>query len=948
VRYILGISAFSDDSAAALLGDGEILAAVEENRYSRKACDSRFPKRAVDACLAQAGIVPEQLEYVSFHEQPLAEMERLVETYLAYAPVGFSSFRQTLPLWLREKLHVPRLIRRGLGKHFRGKILFPAAHQSHAAAAFFPSPFETAGILIMDGAGEWSSTVVGHGKGHEVKLIEQIRFPHSLGLLCSAFAYYCGFDTTAGEDEFMALSTQGEPSYAQTIYDNLVDLKPDGSYYMDQSYFNYCQGLTMTSGKFHRLLGGPPRRPGSPLEQRHKELASSVQRVCEEVVLRSAHRVWERTGRPQNLVMAGRVALNAVANGRLLREGPFENLWIQPASGDAAGALGAALFGWHQILAKGRQPGSQDRQKGSLLGPAYSSAFVRESFAHVRAKYHEMASEDELLDHVATALADGKIVGWFQGRSEYGPRSLGARSILVDARNPHIEQKLGMTVNPREILRPLDACVLRENAHEWFGVRCGEESPYKLIVALVLKRSQTPSSAEDRGNRQHDPDRFHYAAAATSLVPAVTHADGTARIQTVDERSGRYYRLLRRFHARTGVPVIASTSFRLSWEPPVLTPMEAYHTFMQSGLDTLVVEDCVLHKVEQRLGLSPLGSRCRGRFPDPDSPWIDGRTGEPLCVTPTCLKNPVTGVCYPIEDGIPRLFVPTDDTEVNGHDVTETVKQFYETTPFPNYDSLDSPLALAEKARSGLFASLLNDQIAYDARVLEVGCGTGQLTNFLAMSHRSVLGVDMCLNSLRLGQGFKAEHSLDRATFAQMNLFRPFLRSGFFDVVISNGVLMVTADPRRALASIARLAKPGGFIVVGLYSSYSRKLHQARMALFHWTGITHRWLDPHFGRVSSRGKHDAWFQDQYCHPHETCHTLDEVLGWMEESSLVFVNSIPKPEVGPVLQPGEQLFEPKPVGSPVSRFLSQVADFGSGYREGGFFIVIAQRRSEARP
>jgi carbamoyltransferase len=942
---VLGISAYFHDSAAALLRDGEIVAAVQEERFSREKYDPRFPTRAIEYCLAEAGIKPEQVDYVAFYEQPLTKFERLVETYMSYAPAGFASFRQALPVWLQKKLHLPREIRRGLGKRYRGKILFPDHHQSHAASAFFASPYQEAAILTLDGVGEWSTTTLGRGRDNRIELFEQLRFPHSLGLLYSAFTYYCGFKVNSGEYKLMGLAPYGEPRYVALILDHLIDLRPDGSYRMNQSFFNYSQGLTMTSPRFHKLFGGPPRPPDSRLDQRHMDLAASIQNVCEEVVLKSARHAWEISGCPSNLVLAGGVALNCVANGRLLRDGPFENVWIQPAAGDAGGALGAALFVWHQLLGKPRQGLGQDRQKASLLGPAYSSERIRAELDQGGARYRYFTDEDELLDHVARAMADGKIVGWFHGRAEYGPRALGARSILADARNPRIQADLNLKIKFRESFRPFAPCVLREHVHEWFAMRPGEDSPYMLVVAPVLDRHRLPLSKGDEQTLRTDPDLARRVSVPRSTVPAITHVDYSARVQTVDERHGRFQRLMRRFYQTTDCPVIVNTSFNLSWEPIVLTPQEAYDTFMQSEMDILVLEDCVLDKAAQPLGLHVWAEAGGDARVHPDSPWADPLTGNPLVARPTCLNNPVSGVCYPIVEGIPRLFVPSDDSAAASQDVTELVKQFYEQTPFPNYEDLDNQRALIEKARAGRFARLLNEQIPYAARVVEVGCGTGQLTNFLSIAHRSVLGVDVCLNSLLLAQQFKKAHGLQRAEFAQMSLFRPGLRDGFFDVVISNGVLHHTSDCRGAFRRISRLLRPGGHLVVGLYSAYSRRLHYARRALFRWTGLTSRWLDPHFARARADGKREAWFQDQYCHPHETCHTLDEVLCWMEESSLDFVNSIPKPEVGEGLGPGGRLFDARPSGNPVGRFLSQLADLGSGYREGGFFIIIGRRRLE---
>jgi carbamoyltransferase len=941
---ILGISAFYHDSAAALVINGDIVAAAQEERFTRNKHDCGFPKQAIAYCLEEGGLAPEQLDYVAFYEKPIAKFERLLDTYLAYVPSGLRRFRMAMPIWLKEKLHIPRTIRRELGSLGRTRLVFLDHHESHAASAFFPSPFQQAAILTLDGVGEWSTTTLGTGVGNKIELTQHLRFPHSLGLLYAAFTYYCGFKVNSDEYKLMGLAPYGKPIYQAEILKHLIDLKPNGSFRLGMPYFDYCHGLTMTNRRFHDLFGGPPRTPGSALRQRHMDLAASVQAVTEEVLLRMARTLHQQTGM-KNVVLAGGVALNCVANGRLLRQGPFEAIWIQPAAGDAGGALGAALFVWHQLLENPRIVDGQDRQKGSYLGPRFSTDAIRRLLEEKGARYRHFRKEADLLEHTAQTLTEEKVVGWFQGRMEFGPRALGGRSILGDARSPKMQSTMNLKIKFRESFRPFAPCVLREHVHEWFAMRPGEDSPYMLLVAPVLEKHRQPLSKQDQENRDCDPDLVRRVNRVRSSVPAITHVDYSARVQTVDERHGRFHRLLKRFHEKTGCPILVNTSFNLSWEPIVATPEEAYHTFMQSEMDVLVLEDFVLHKAEQPVGLQPWAPANNGSIPHPTSPWADPLTGEPLIMTASSAHNPVTGVCYPVEEGLPRLLVPTTVSTANGQDVLDTVKQFYEKTPFPNYDHLDDRRVFFEKAGARLFARLLNEQIPYGARVLEVGCGTGQLTNFLAMAHRSVLGVDVCLNSLRLAHKFKSEQGLDGATFAQMNLFRPGLRDGFFDYVISNGVLHSTSDCRAAFLRISRLAKPGGYVIVGLYNAYSRQLHYARVLLYRWTGITSRWLDPHFGRVSADGKREAWFQDQYCHPRETCHTLDELLGWMDEAGLDFVNSIPKPRGGPVLTPDEDLFALRDAGTAFSRVLSQLADMGSGYREGGFFIVCGRRRGK---
>ncbi len=511
------------------------------------------------------------------------------------------------------------------------------------------------------------------------------------------------------------------------------------------------------------------------------DLAASIQRVTEDCVLQMGRHLHRRTGM-SNLVMAGGVALNCVANGRLLREGPFEQIWVQPSAGDAGGALGAALFVSHQLAGLPRRLTAPDAQQASYLGPDYSATAIEAVVRDHRAFGRRFDRECELIDAVSDRLAAGETVGWFHGRSEFGPRALGARSILGDARSPEMQATINRKIKFRESFRPFAPSVLRDHAYEWFAVRPAEDSAYMLTVAPVLESRRVPLSAKDAAALEADPDLLRRVNIPRSTVPAITHVDYSARLQTVDERHGRYYRLLTRFHEKTGCPILVNTSFNLSWEPIVQTPSEAYHTFMQFELDALVLEDVVLRKQDQPLGLELWSSA--GATAGPSSPWSDPLTSEPLVVTRASARNPHTGASYAVEEGIPRLFVPTDAEHLAGRDVTDIVKEFCEKTPFPNYDDVHTPRALMEKAQAGLFARLLNEQILYDAKVLEVGCRTGQMTNFLAAAHRTALGVDVCLNSLRLAEGFRDTHGFERAAFAQMNLFRPALKRDFFDFVI--------------------------------------------------------------------------------------------------------------------------------------------------------------------
>jgi len=591
---ILGISAFYHDSAAAVVVDGEIAAAAQEERFTRKKHDHGFPQNAIDYCLAEAGIQPEGLDFVGFYDKPLLKFERILETYLAYAPRGYRSFLRAMPLWLKQKLHLPREMSRGLKNGYRKRYIFARHHESHAASAFFPSPFEEAAILTLDGVGEWATAICGYGKGNHITVLQELRFPHSLGLLYSAFTYYCGFKVNSGEYKLMGLAPYGEPKYADLIREKMLDIKEDGSFRMDMSYFNYCAGLRMTSRKFHRLFGRAPRTPESPLAQFHMDIAASIQSVTEEIMLKASRHIHCQTGM-RNLCLAGGVALNCVGNGRILREGPFENVWIQPAAGDAGGALGVALFIWHQLLNKPRTVRSDDSQRGSLLGPRYSETEIRRFLEEIGAQYHEYSDDEGLCDHVADLIANEMVVGWFQGRMEFGPRALGSRSILGDARSPNMQSVMNLKVKFRESFRPFAPSVLEEAVDEFFAMRPGEQSPYMLLVAPVHKMKRHQLNGEQERMRG-----LGALQVRRSEVPAITHVDFSARVQTVDaRRHGRYYRLLRAFEQKTGCPLIVNTSFNVRGEPMVCSPRDAYRCFMATNMDALVLERFVLLKSEQ-------------------------------------------------------------------------------------------------------------------------------------------------------------------------------------------------------------------------------------------------------------------------------------------------------------------------------------------------------------
>lgn len=596
---ILGISAFYHDSAAALVEDGRIVAAAQEERFTRKKHDESFPSRAIAWCLEEAGTTLDEVDFVVFYEKPLVKFERLMETYLAYAPSGFASFRRAIPVWIKEKLFLKREILGGLKKlngkrPWKGTLVYTNHHESHAASAFFPSAFEEAAVVCVDGVGEWTTTSIYRGKGNRIEPVAEIRFPHSLGLLYSAFTYYTGFRVNSGEYKLMGLAPYGEPKYVDTILEHLVDLKEDGSFRLDMSYFNYCTGLTMTNRKFHDLFGEPPRPPESPISQFQMDIAASIQKVTERIMLGIVQHAHELTG-CSDLCLAGGVALNCVSNGKILREGPFENVWTQPAAGDAGGALGAALFAWYQLLEKPRDPVEIDRQGGTLLGPSFDDEEIASFLEEKGAAAERIDDEAELVARVADHIAGGNVVGWFQGRMEFGPRALGGRSILGDPRNLEMQKTMNLKIKFRESFRPFAPSVLREKAHEWFTVRENEDSPYMLLVAPVLEGKRSGDAAELAEAKGLDK-----LGVVRSEIQAVTHVDWSARVQTVDPvRNPRYHRLLRAFEEKTGCPILINTSFNVRGEPIVCRPEDAYFCFLATNMDVLVLGNHLLVKTEQ-------------------------------------------------------------------------------------------------------------------------------------------------------------------------------------------------------------------------------------------------------------------------------------------------------------------------------------------------------------
>ena len=594
---ILGISAFYHDSAAALVVNGEIIAAAQEERFTRIKHDHDFPLKAIEFCLRQADLKVINLDYVVFYDKPILKFDRILETYLAFAPLGFKSFSMAIPLWLKKKVNIRAEIKKML-PDLTAKIVFPEHHESHAASAFFPSPFDEAAILTIDGVGEWATASIGRGEGNKITLLKELQFPHSLGLLYSAFTYYAGFKVNSGEYKLMGLAPYGKPVYVDDIKKRIVDIKDDGSLWMDMTYFNYCQGLTMTSDRFHLLFGGPPRKSEAAITQKEMDMAASIQAVTEEVMSKMARHAKEMTN-SENLCLAGGVALNCVGNGKLLREGIFKNIWIQPAAGDAGGALGAALIAWFQLLGNKRSPSKQDSQKGSLLGPAFAPDEIKAFLDSQEADYEHVVDDKAFASKVASLIAQNKVIGWFSGRMEFGPRALGARSIIGDARSAEMQTTMNLKIKYRESFRPFAPCVLAEDVSEYFNLNV--ESPYMLLVAPVREDKRVPLTDELSKTMAEDPDLRKRVNVPRSTVPAITHIDYSARVQTVDAaRNGRLHEVMKEFKNQTGCPVIINTSFNIRGEPIVCTPADAYKCFLNTEMDVLILESYILLKEKQR------------------------------------------------------------------------------------------------------------------------------------------------------------------------------------------------------------------------------------------------------------------------------------------------------------------------------------------------------------
>jgi carbamoyltransferase len=935
---ILGISAFYHDAAAALIKDGEVIAAAQEERFTRVKFDPRFPSAAISFCLRQGGIAARDLDCVVFYEKPLPKFERILLSEMATFPKSWRVFREAMIAGFREKLWVKSLIQDKL-RLDADRILFVDHHVSHAASAMFCSPFSEAAVLTIDGVGEWTTTAWGRatadwgtGTPNAIHMTQEMRFPHSLGLLYSAFTAWLGFKVNSGEYKVMGMAPYGQPKYLDRL-EQLVRLYPDGSFALNLDYFSFHYSLTDSySRKFLRLFG-PAREPerefftrmtGDDFRGREKEadenqyyadVAASLQALTERIILKLAHSLHAQTGL-KNLVLAGGVALNSVANGRLMRETPFEQVYIQPNAGDAGGAVGAALWAWHVVYGKPRT----FVMKHAYWGESYDHTQLERFLNGAGVAYDRSDDEGALIDTLVTALDQQQVIGFFQGRFEWGPRGLGARSILADPRRASMKDLVNSKIKFRELFRPFAPAVPGEDADRYFDLgKASGQDPQRFMLMV------TPTRPE----READ-------------IPAVVH-EHTARLQTVHRGDHPvYYELIKRFGEMTGVPVLLNTSFNLRGEPMVASPADALKTFSNSEIDVLSLGPFVVRKraeVRKHVVTVPAVPR-KEAFDRLVCPSCHGRLAP---LNDTAVACTACHREFPLSDGIPLLYWPTDASEID--QISQTVKGFYEENPFPGYEDIDSADVLVAKARRGVFAQLLDDQIPAGASVLEVGCGTGQLSNFLGVRGRTVFGADLCLNSLGLANRFRRANLLGTVQFVQMNLFKPVFADESFDLVISNGVLHHTLDPYGGFQSISKLVRPGGHIVIGLYNRYGRVWTDFRRSLFRMTGNRFQFLDGYLGDPNVDGhKKRIWFADQYLHPHESKHSMDELLRWFDENGFEFMNAIPKPTPFGRMAAFESLFAPTPRGSSTDHTLSEIKLALTGGAEGGFFVMIGRRKA----
>ena len=913
---ILGISAFGRDRAAALIKDGAVVAAAREDRFTRESDEDGFPQRAIAWCLEEAGSSLAQLDLVAVAEKPMRRFERTLETAIAMAPCAFRRFAGALPTQLGRRLTMAREIDKALGLEGKRYIWIEQA-EAHAAAAWHATDGAEAAILVMDGDGEWATTALGHGRDGRLELHEEQRHPHSLGLAWQALASHLGFAPVGGVRKALDLARHGEPKLRAELERHFLRLVDDGSFALAFECIEERGGAITTSANFRQRFG-TARHPYDALVASHRDLAASLLALHVDVLLRTARRLHAKTGAAR-VVLSGSLAACEAANGRLVREGPFREVLVQPAATGGSLALGAALLVERQLL------GGARARVSPFLGPRASSTRAKATFAAGKAAVQPL-DPATLVRAAVEEIAAGRIVAWCQGRAELSAHSLGARCLVADPRSDSVRDRMELRVRFQQSFAPLRALVRRERVAECFDIPAGANLGWELASGLVEVRVKD-------GAR----------------LPAITSTDGMARVQAVDGASQpELAALLEAWERESGCAVLATEGFALGSGPLVADARDAWVTFMTGECDALAWDGSWLLKREQPCEREARRADPRGADPKnlDDDPALRELLRCPACGGAFEFSGVEAAACKGCgaqrmrEEGLWKMFQP--DAPYDG-DITQMVKSFYEAHPFPGYDESDTAQTMVEEARAGIYARQLGEQIPFNGRVLEVGCGTGQLSNYLGIAARTQFGADLCLNSLRLAEGFRSRQRLNHVRLVQMNLFKPCFAPESFDVVLCNGVLLTTSDPEGGFRSIARLVKPGGHIVIGSYNTWGRLGVDARRVFFRLTGGRMRWVDPYIRKVRmSPEKEDAWFHDQYLHPNETKQSMGEILGWFDRAGIEFVNAVPKTTPWEVYTEEEQLFSKAARGGKFERALVQLQMIKTGNQEGGFFIMIGRK------
>lgn len=899
---ILGISCFYHDSAIAYFNKNKIEFATQEERFSRKKNDSSFPCKSIIFLLKKFKLQINDFDAIVFYEKPLLKFERLLDTYLVNAPKGFSSFKKSMPLWAKDKIFQKTSIIKYLkeiDQRFSNekKIFFSQHHLSHAASTFYLSPFSEAAILTLDAVGEWTTTSLAHGKDTNINFLQDINFPHSLGLLYSAFTYFCGFKVNEGEYKLMGLAPYGNPKYKDIILQNLIDLKNDGSFKLNQDYFDYATGLEMTNKKFSKLFSIKVRDPDADeITTEHMDLASSIQAVLEEAIIKICLNLKKITG-SKNLCLAGGVALNCVANGKLDKLKIFEKIWIQPAAGDAGGALGAILsFIFNSDIFKSEinleYLKNQYESDFSCLGPEFSNEEIKRDLDEIGANYEFVNDTEELIDKTANLISEQQTIGWFQGKMEFGPRALGNRSILADPRDPEMQKKLNLKIKFRESFRPFAAAILKENLNEWFSTNT--ESPYMLLVDNIKNNKRFQIDEKISG--------FDKLKLRLSEVPAVTHVDYSSRIQTVDKNKNKiFYNLIKNFYKKTNVPILINTSFNVKDEPIVNTVKDAFNCFLLSDLDYLICGNFILSKKtnKKKNSLTPL------------------------------LNN------YKINEGI-NSYLINDKTALK-------IEKFYTPNPFSNYEDKYDKSVILKKGNSNNFLRNIKNKFNYKKKILEVGSGTSQASIYFASgSNNEVFAMDATLGSLLIGKKFCEKNNIENVEFVHADLFETTFREDYFDLVFSSGTLHHTKDAYYGFKKILKYLKKDGYIIVGLYNRFSRLRTIIRRFFFRILGKKYvKFFDPVLRNKIKKSKltEKAWINDQYLHPVETTHTLSEVISWFEQNNVEFISSVPKSYPNEV----KDIFVKQKKGDYLTRITSEIFSlFTNIGSDGGLFFVIGKK------